>query len=198
LETTSAAAPASGEPTRRPPLWQIAAVFAEISITAFGGAQTVRMRRSSVRERGWLTEDGFLEVLSIANVVPGPNPVNTATLIGLRVGGVPGAVVAFLACTFPAFFILLGVGWLLATYPSLTWLHGAVVGCAAAAVGMTAANAIEMSKRFFGKAVELSFVAVTFASVLAMPWLPIWAILLGYVPVSMLIRLLITRRTAAA
>jgi chromate transporter len=172
-------------------------MFAEISMTAFGGAQTVRMRRATVQERGWLTEEGFLEMLSVANVCPGPNPINTATLIGLRVGGVPGAVIAFLALTFPAFFILLGIGWLLATYPNLTWLHGAVVGCAAAAVGMTVANAIEMSKRFYGKALELGFVAVTFASVVAFPFIPIWAVLLGYVPASMMLRLLLTRRATA-
>jgi chromate transporter len=180
----------------RPSLWQIAAVFGEISVTAFGGAQIVRMRRATIRERGWLTEEGFLEMLSVANVVPGPMPINTATLIGLRMRGVPGALVGFVACTFPAFFILLGIAWLLAAYPGLKWLHGAVVGCAAAAVGMTVANAIEMSKRFSGKALELTFIALTFATV-AFLHVPIYIALLGYVPISMLIRALVTRRAVA-
>lgn len=183
-------------PAVRPSLWQIAAVFGEISMTAFGGAQVVRMRRASTRERGWLTDEGFLEMLSVANVVPGPTPINTATLLGLRMRGVPGAIVAFLACTFPAFFILLGVAWLLATYPNLGWLHGAVVGCAAAAVGMTVANAIEMSKRFFGKLLEAGFMVVTFGTVVVFR-VPIEIVLLVYVPVSMLIRLAITRKALA-
>jgi chromate transporter len=178
-----------------PSLLTIAAVFGEISLTAFGGAQLVRMRRAAVRERGWLTEEGFLEMLSVANVVPGPTPINTATLVGLRMRGTAGAVVAFVACTFPAFFILLGVAWLLATYPGLKWLNGAVVGCAAAAVGMTVANAIEMSKRFSGKLLELTFIAITFATV-ALWHVPIYVALLGYVPLSMLVRALIARRTA--
>jgi chromate transporter len=195
LETTSAALPAADELAPLPSLWRIAATFAEISLTAFGGAQIVRMRRASVRERRWMTEEGFLEMLSVANVVPGPSPINTATLIGLKMRGIPGALVAFLACTFPAFFILLGIAWLLATYPDLKWLHGAVVGCAAAAVGMTVANAIEMSKRFSGKVLELSFLVVTFVTVVYFQ-VPIYVALLGYVPVSMLIRALVTRRAA--
>lgn len=193
----SAATAAPGEAQARPPsLWAIAATFGEISLTAFGGAQIVRMRLAAIRDRGWLSEEGFLEMLSVANVVPGPTPINTATLIGLRMRGVPGAVTAFLACTFPAFFILLGIAWLLATYPHLRWLHGAVVGCAAAAVGMTFANAIEMSKRFAGKTLELAFIAVTFLTVVLVH-VSIEVALLGYVPASMLIRALIARRAAA-
>jgi chromate transporter len=180
----------------QPTLWQIAATFGEISMTAFGGAQVVRMRRAATRERRWLTDEEFLEMLSVANVVPGPTPINTATLLGLRMCGVPGALVAFLACTFPAFFILLGVGWLLATYPTLSWLHGAVVGCAAAAAGMTIANAIEMTKRFAGKLLELGFLAITFVTVVLFR-VPIEIVLLGYVPLSMLIRLVLTRKAVA-
>lgn len=194
----STAAVALDAPEARPvapSLWKIAAMFGEISLTAFGGAQVVRMRRAAIRERQWLTEEGFLEMLSVANVVPGPTPINTATLIGLRMRGVPGALTAFFACTFPAFFILLGIAWLLAAYPHLRWLHGAVVGCAAAAVGMTVANAIEMSKRFAGKALELGFIAVTFFSVVLLH-VSIEVALLGYVPASMLIRLLVARRAA--
>jgi chromate transporter len=190
------AAPDAEDLAPPPSLWAIAAAFGEISLTAFGGAQIVRMRLAATRQRRWLSEDGFLEMLSVASVVPGPNPINTATLIGLRLRGVPGAVTAFLATTFPAFFILLGVAWLLAAYPGLRWLHGAVVGCAAAAVGMTVANAIQMSKQFAGKTLELSFIALTFASVVLFK-VPIEVALLGYVPVSMAIRALLTHRAVA-
>lgn len=181
---------------QRASLWRIAATFGEISVTAFGGAQTVRMRRAAIRERQWMTEEAFLETLSIANVVPGPTPVNIATLIGLRLRGVPGAIVAFCACTFPAFFILLGVAWVLATYPNLKWLHGAIVGCAAAAVGMTVANALEMSKRFASKYLELAFMAITFGSVVVFH-VSIVIALLVYVPASMGIRALVTRKAVA-
>jgi chromate transporter len=156
----------------------------------------VRQRRAATRERKWLTEEAFLETLSIANVVPGPQPINIATLIGLRVRGVPGALVAFCACTFPAFFILLGIAWLLATYPHLKWLHGAIVGCAAAAVGMTVANVLEMSKRFAGKRLELAFMALTAASVIVFH-VSIAIALLVYVPVSMGIRGLVARTAGA-
>ncbi|MBV8582041.1 MAG: chromate transporter [Candidatus Eremiobacteraeota bacterium] len=145
-------------------LLALAAVFGRISSTSFGGGQQAMIRRAVVRERGWLSEREYMEMLAIAQIAPGANPVNMAVLVGRRVAGAPGALVAFVACTLPGLVILLAIAALSLT-PRLAFLQGALRGCAAAAVGLTFANALELTRPFRRDLVDLAFVA---AAALAM------------------------------
>lgn len=121
------------------------------------------IRREVVRRNGWLDEEQFLELLSIAQIAPGPNPVNMAVLIGGRLGGPFGAIVSLIACTLPGFLILLAIA-AIALQPRMTFLRAGLRGCAAAAVGLTLANAIEMTLPYRTKVLELAFVvAAAFA-----------------------------------
>lgn len=157
----------------------------------------VRMRQMAVKQRGWIDEDEFLEMLSLAQIVPGPNPINMAVLIGLRLRGIAGGIVALLACMLPGFLILLAIAWLLAENPHNRWLHGAVAGCAAAAVGLTVANAYEMSRRFFGRVADLAIIALTFAVVVL--WhASIELTLAAFVPLSIALRAALARRASRA
>lgn len=171
---------------------QLAAVFGEISSTAFGGAQTARIRHAVIVERGWLTEEEFLEILSLAEVVPGSNPVDLAVLIGLRTSGLIGAAVAMLACMLPGFLILLAVAWILAANPHNRPLHGAIFGCAAAAAGLTVGNTLQMTVPFRRRWLELGFVAVTFGAVVFLH-ASLEFVLLVFTPLAIALRRLMPR-----
>jgi chromate transporter len=147
--------------------WQLAVVFGRISSTAFGGGQIPAIRREVVRRNAWLSEAEFLELLGIAQIAPGPNPVNMAVLIGGRLAGPFGAVVALVACTLPGFLILLAIA-AVALDPRMTFLRAGLRGCAAAAVGLTLANAIEMTLPYRTRLVELAFVLASAAAVIAL------------------------------
>ncbi|MFN2460827.1 MAG: chromate transporter [Candidatus Velthaea sp.] len=161
----------------------LAAVFGRVSSTSFGGGQMASIRREVVRRRGWLTESEFLELLSVAQIAPGANPVNMAVLVGARVGGPVGAAVAFAAQTLPGFVILLAIAALVLD-PRMSIFRAALRGCAAAAVGITLANAIEMALPYRTRALELALIA---ASALAMTalHLSLEITLLVLVPVSL-------------
>lgn len=159
---------------RRPSLWEIAGVFAAISATSFGGGQKASVRRQVVSVHRWITEDQFMEGLEFAQVMPGPNIVNLAVFCAQRARGVLGAIVAFLAATIPPFFIVLVAGALYFRFIGNPFVHAALLGCAAGAVGLTLGNAIELTWDLRRDALPLAIVAATAAAVVyfKLPLLP--------------------------
>jgi chromate transporter len=89
--------------------------------------------------------DAFLEGLELAQVLPGPNILNLAIFCGQRVRGVPGAIAAFLGASIPPFAIVLIAGALYFKYSSDPFVRGGLRGCAVGALGLTIANALELS-----------------------------------------------------
>lgn len=45
------------------------------------------VRREVIRDRGWLNEDEFLDMVALGNLLPGSNPINLAVLIGMHARG---------------------------------------------------------------------------------------------------------------
>lgn len=140
---------------------EIAVTFARIASSAFGGGTLALARRELVVNRRWLTDDGFIEVLSLAQVVPGPNLTNVAVLVGARLRGPAGAALAFAAMMTPAYLILMAIAAAVIAGSRLPWLTAALRGCAAGAVGLSLANAIELTLRFRRDLVVLAFVALS-------------------------------------
>jgi chromate transporter len=148
--------------------FEIARVFALISATSFGGGQKASIRREVVRVGKWMSEDEFMEGLEIAQLMPGPNILNLAIYCGQRARGVPGAIVAFLAASIPPFLIVLGAGAFYFSRFDTPIVHAALAGAAAGAVGLTAANAIELSLDHRSAWIELGFIALTAVAVSAL------------------------------
>jgi chromate transporter len=156
-----AAAEAVPARERRPSLVEVARFFAVISATSFGGGQKASIRRDVVRVGKWMTDDEFIEGLEIAQIMPGPNILNLAVYCGQRARGLPGAIVAFLAASVPPFAIVLAAGALYFSKYNTPLVHAMLAGCAAGAVGLTLANAIELSADHRSAWIDLAFIAVT-------------------------------------
>jgi chromate transporter len=183
---SEAAAPPDGERAAEPPsLLAIARTFGTISATAFGGGQMSAIRRAVVKRNGWLTEDEFLGLLSVAQILPGANPTNVAVLVAGKLRGPLGAATALLSAVLPGFLILLVIAYIALTSHQPV-LMGALRGCAAVAVGLTFANAIEMTLPRRTKWVDLLLVLVTAASVIVLHT-SLFVTLLVFVPVAVLV-----------
>ena len=160
----------------------VARSFLWLSLTTYGGAQSAAIRREVVSNRRWLSEDEFLELRSIAMIAPGPNSPNLAILVGLHLAGTLGAALAFLAATIPGVGIVMLMA-LLALDPRLGGLNAALRGCAAAAVGLTFAGAVETTiVRKLG-APQLAIVIASAAAVTLLH-VSLWITLLVFVPIS--------------
>jgi chromate transporter len=84
-------------------LASLAAVFAQLSLLAFGGTNSVlpEMQRQVVEVHPWVTAQEFAAFFALAQAAPGPNML-VVTLIGWHVAALPGALVATLGVAGPS------------------------------------------------------------------------------------------------
>jgi chromate transporter len=82
--------------------------FFWIGLTAFGGlAMTAHIRKNVVDKRKWLDSLTFDSGLALCQVIPGAIVMQLAAYIGLKLKGIPGAIISFIGFGFPAFLIML-------------------------------------------------------------------------------------------
>ncbi len=91
-------------PPDRAPLGEVAAVFLRLGLTAFGGpaAHVAMMERETVVRRRWLPRERFLDLLAMANVLPGPSSSELAIYLGYVRAGWAGLVVGGVCFVAPA------------------------------------------------------------------------------------------------
>ncbi len=113
--------------SERTSLLELGLLFARLGATAFGGpaAHIAMMRDEVVRRRQWLSEERFLDLLSAANLIPGPNSTELAIHIGWERRRFPGLLIAGLSFILPAMLITGVLAWAYVRFgsvPSASWL----------------------------------------------------------------------------
>ncbi len=82
--------------------------FLRLGITAFGGpAMIAHIKEMSVKRNKWLTEETFKDGVVICQSVPGATAMQMAAYVGLRAGGVQGAIASYAGFGLPAFLLML-------------------------------------------------------------------------------------------
>lgn len=117
--------------------------FSLIALQGFGGVLAV-VQRELVDRRGWLTRDQFVEDLAVAQVLPGPNVINLALMLGDRHFGVRGAAAAVAGMvSFPLLLLVaLAVGF--AAVADQPAAQGALRGMGAVAAGLVGGTALKL------------------------------------------------------
>lgn len=89
-------------------LWQLFKSTFLLSACTFGGGFVIvsLMKKEFVEKLNWVEEDEMLDVTAIAQSSPGPIPVNASVILGYRMAGVVGALVAVLGTILPPMVII--------------------------------------------------------------------------------------------
>jgi chromate transporter len=122
-------------------------LFSMISLSSFGGGVSGWMHRAVVERRAWLTETEFAAALALARIMPGASVVNLAVLIGHRLMGVIGAVVAVLGVLAGPALIVVALAELYRRFGDAAILNTVLAGAAAAAVGMLFSMGLNSASR---------------------------------------------------
>lgn len=82
--------------------------FLQIGLFSIGGGYAAMplIQAQVVEKYGWITMDEFTDLITIAEMTPGPIAVNSSTFVGIRIGGIPGAFVATFGCILPSIVIV--------------------------------------------------------------------------------------------
>ncbi len=81
----------------------------------------------------WLTLNEFTDLITIAEMTPGPIAVNAASFVGIRIAGIPGAIIATMGCILPSCFIVSLLAYIYRKYKDISALQS-VLGCLRPAV----------------------------------------------------------------
>lgn len=91
-----------------PILWQLFKSTFMLSAFTFGGGFVIvsLMKKKFVEELNWLKEDEMLDITAIAQSSPGPIPINASVILGYRMHGVLGSLVAVIGTSIPPMIII--------------------------------------------------------------------------------------------
>jgi chromate transporter len=188
--------PASASPSP-PGLIELFVAFAKMSLAGFGGV-LVWARRGIVEQHKWLTADEFNETFALCHFLPGPNIVNLSVVFGSRFRGIPGGIAAFAGLVGPPMVIVTILGALYARYGEIDALRRILAGVSCAAVGLLIAVVFRMMMPLLKKRdlVGVPVLAGVFIAV-GLLRLPLPAVLLVAIPLSIAITFALYRRNAA-
>ena len=120
--------------------------FFQIGAMSIGGgyAALPLIRAQVVELHGWLTMTEFTDLITIAEMTPGPIAINGATFVGTQVAGLTGAIIATLGCVLPSSAIVLTLAFLYNRFRRLTVIQGILAGLRPAVVALIASAGLSI------------------------------------------------------
>ena len=114
--------------------------FFQIGLFSFGGgyASMPLIQNQVVTIRGWLTLTELADMITISQMTPGPIAINSATFVGTRLAGLPGAIVATLGCVIPSSMVVLTLAFLYYKYKNISYMQGVLYGLRPVVVALIA------------------------------------------------------------
>lgn len=125
IDNPSPISPSSDKPENH--LAEVATLFLRLGFTAFGGpaAHIAMMREEVVRRRKWISDERFVDLLGITNLIPGPSSTEFAIYLGYLRAGWPGLIIGGICFIGPAMLIVLALARAYVSYgslPQVEWL----------------------------------------------------------------------------
>lgn len=82
--------------------------FLQVGLFSIGGGYAAMplIQSQIVDSHFWMTMNEFSDLITIAEMTPGPIAVNSATFVGIRIAGIGGAIAATVGCIFPSLIIV--------------------------------------------------------------------------------------------
>lgn len=120
--------------------------FLQIGLFSFGGGYAAMplIQSQVVTEHGWLSMREFTDLITISQMTPGPIAVNSATFVGIKIAGVPGALAATAGCILPSCIIVTVIARLYLKYKNMAVLQSILNSLRPAVVAMIASAGISI------------------------------------------------------
>ncbi len=127
---------------------EIVNLFLKLGFFAYGGpaAHTAMMNEEVVQKRKWLSESEFLDLIGFTNLIPGPNSTELAILVGYKMGGALGLLLAGISFIFPAVLIVMIFTYFYVQYSSIIQVQSALSGMSAIMVAIIISALSKMMK----------------------------------------------------
>jgi chromate transporter len=156
--------------------------FLSVGISGFGGVLPYA-RRELVDRKRWITDVEMTEMLSLAQLLPGPNIVNVAIILGTRSCGAQGAAAGVLGLMLVPLVLFLALGAIYQQFADVPWLKGAFGGVGAAAAGLILSVGIRFAHALKPKGWVIALGVASFAGI-ALARFPLPLVVIAAAPVG--------------
>jgi chromate transporter len=164
--------------TSPPTFWVLTGHLALLSSISFGGFHSVLPDvHNFVLANGWITDREFADFFAVSQVVPGPNMILMMSFVGLKVGGIAGAVTCALA-TFGPPCLMYYTGYRLwDRFRDMPWQRIVRLGLAPLTIGLVIAGGYVMARAADVGWRSAVVTAAAMALMLATRISPLWILL---------------------
>ena len=120
--------------------------FLQIGLFSIGGGYAAMplIQAQVVTAHGWLSMNEFIDLVTIAEMTPGPIAINAATFVGTRIAGPLGAVCATFGCIAPSLIIVSALSYIYFKYKNLSLLQHILAALRPAVVALIASAGISI------------------------------------------------------
>lgn len=120
--------------------------FLQIGAFSFGGGYAAMplIQNQVVQLHPWLSQSEFTDLITISQMTPGPIAVNSATFVGTRIAGVPGALAATIGCVLPSCILVTILAKIYLRYRNLSLLQDILKSLRPAVIAMIAAAGVSI------------------------------------------------------
>lgn len=154
--------------------------FTLLALQGFGGVLAV-VQREIVERKRWMTREEFVEEWAVAQIMPGPNVVNLALMIGGRYFGLPGAMAALAGMLAVPLLVVLGLALVYAQFADIPQVAGALRGMGAVAAGLITATGLKLAgalkKHPLGVPLCILLGGLTFVGIALLKWPLAWVLI---------------------
>jgi len=178
METMLAAQSPPDAAPPAPTCWALFTGFLWLGMSAFGGALPLA-RHMVVEKNGWLSPEGFTELLGLCQFLPGGNIINMSVALGMKFRGPRGAFAALMGLIAAPSLIVISLGVVYQRYADDPRIQHLFAGLAAAAAGLLISMAVKIAKPLRGNWAGIAVALACFVciAVLRLPLLPTMLVL---------------------
>lgn len=130
-------------------LLEMFVIFARIGGFTFGGgyAMLPMLEKEIVNNKHWATEEELMDYYAIGQCTPGIIAINTATFIGYKVKGIPGAIFATLGVIAPSLVIITVIAAFISNFIELEFVKSAFAGIRACVCILILNAVVKLAKK---------------------------------------------------
>jgi chromate transporter len=144
--------------------------FLQIGLFSFGGgyAALPLIQSSIVDTYHWMNLSEFTDLITISQMTPGPISINAATFVGLRVAGLPGALICTFGCVLPACILVTLLAYIYQKYKSMDQIKSVLGGLRPGATALIAYAGLTIVIEAFwgGSGFSLNYRSIDYRAIL--------------------------------
>lgn len=137
------------------------------------------LKKEIADKKKWATEEELLDYYAIGQVTPGIIAINTATIVGFKTAGIPGAFFATLGIVTPSIIIITIIAAFLTHFAEYKIVQNALWGIRIVAVALIFNTVAGMAKKSIKDKLTMIIFLAGFMVLIFVPLSPVWIVIIA-------------------